>query len=83
MNFDQTLIGIQTKVIKGDFTLRDITMPVEIKAEIIKKNETYSIKGNTELNVKDFKIKIPRILSSKIAERVKVLFNLKYQLHDK
>lgn len=83
LNFDTEKKGTQTKIIEGNFILRGITMPIKIKATITKNNKFYLIKGDTQLKVKDFKIKIPRILSSKIAETVKVSFNLKYETHEK
>lgn len=83
LNFKPDLKGTQTKYIKGDFTLRDITKPLKIKADINFDGRQYTVSGETTIDVKDFKIKIPQILSSKIAKTVKISFNFKYEPYEK
>jgi len=83
VDFKPSLRGKQTKYIKGDFTLRGITNPLKIKADIVYKDKLYTITGETTINVKDYKIRIPEILSSKIAKKVKITFNLKYEPYEK
>ncbi len=83
VNFDSDFSGTQTKVIKGDFTLRGITRPLKIKVDITKKNNKYIISGETQVNIKDFKINVPQILANRIAQTVKVSFNFKYDYHEK
>lgn len=83
LNFDKNFSGTQTKIIKGDFTLRGITKPLKIKADITKTYKNYIITGEAELNIKDYKIKIPEILSKRIAQTVKVSFNFKYNTYEK
>ncbi|WP_010520848.1 YceI family protein [Aquimarina agarivorans] len=83
LNFDKDLSGTQTKIINGDFTLRGISKPIKIKADITKKSNTYEIIGETELNVKDYKIKVPQILANRIAQTVKISFNFKYNHYEK
>ncbi len=83
LNFKPRLKGSQTKFIKGDFTLRGITKPVKIKADINYNDGEYTISGETTIDVKDYKIKIPQILASKIAKTVKISFNFKYEPYEK
>jgi len=83
LNFRPRLIGTQTKFIKGDFTLRGITKPLKIKADIDYSNNTYTITGETTIDIKDYKIKVPQILAAKIAKTVKISFNFKYEPYEK
>ncbi len=83
LNFKPEEKGKRTKFIKGDFTLRGITKPVKLKAEIDYDGNQYTITGVTTIDVKDYKIKIPEILSSKIAKTVKISFNFKYDSYEK
>jgi len=83
LSFKPRFRGVQTKYIKGDFTLRGVTKTIKVKTDIEYKNNTYSITGETTLDVKDFKIKIPQLLSSKIAKTVKIAFNFKYEPYEK
>ena len=82
INFDPLQEGSQTKIIKGDFTLRDITTPLQIKAKITKENTGYTISGELEVLVDDYKIKIPAILSPNIAKNIKISFNFQYDPND-
>ena len=46
IDFDPKSNGSQTKIIKGDFTLRNITKPIEIKSKISKLGDNkYTIEG--------------------------------------
>ena len=83
LNFKPNQKGDQTKFIKGDFTLRGIKKPIKIKADINFDGRLYTIAGETTIDIKDYKIKIPQILSSKIAKTVKISFNFKYEPYEK
>ena len=82
VDFDSNFSGTQTKIIKGNFTLRNITKPVEIKAQITKENNQYTMKGELEVTVKDYEIKIPPILSPNIAKKIQVSFNFQYKPYE-
>jgi len=82
IDFDEEQNGEQTRIIKGNFTLRGITKPLEIKAKITKENGDYVISGSFEVIVDDYKIKIPAILAPNIAENIKVTFNFQYVPND-
>jgi len=82
IDFDEEQNEEQTRIIKGNFTLRGITKPLEIKAKITKENGDYVISGSFEVIVDDYKIKIPAILAPNIAENIKVTFNFQYVPND-
>lgn len=82
LDYDKKFTGIQTKIIKGDFTLRGITKPIELKAQITNSDETIVISGETELKVNDFQINIPPILAPNIADNIKISFNLIHRIHE-
>ena len=83
LNFKPKQKGLQTKYIKGDFTLHGVVKPIKIKADIDYSRGVYTITGETTIDVKDYKIKIPQILASKIAKTVKISFNFKYDPYEK
>lgn len=83
IDYDKNFDGIQTRIIKGDFTMRGISKPVEIKAQISKIDDNITISGETQLKVEDYKINIPPILRPNIADNIKVSFNLIHSLNEK
>ena len=72
----------QTKFVKGNFTLRGITKPVEIKVNIVKTNNYYLINGELEVEINDHDIRVPRILSANIAKKIQVSFNFQYEAYE-
>lgn len=83
VDFDASVIGSQTCIINGDFTLRGITLPVTFKASINNVGDTLSLEGDIEVMVKDYNIKIPALLSPNIAKNIQVKFNLEYEPYEK
>jgi len=77
-DFDASQIS-QTRIIKGDFTLRGITKPIEIKTTIIKEGKGYRFEGELEVKINDHDIKVPGVLSANIAKKIQVSFNFQYQ----
>ena len=82
IDFDANFEGTQTRIVKGDFTLRGIKKPIEIKADITKTDKGYMIKGELEVKIKDYEIKVPSLLSPNIAKNIKVSFNFQYTLYE-
>lgn len=68
----------QTKLIKGIIALRGIKKAISIKVKIEKQNGNYNISGGFDLNINDFKIKVPVLLSPNIAKTINVTFDFKY-----
>lgn len=83
IGFNPNEEGEQTRIIKGEFQLRDISKPFEIKSKIIKENNTFTIEGELEANINDYKIKIPKLLSPNIAKTIKVSFKFQYRPNEK
>ena len=73
---------VQTKIVKGDFTLRGITRPIEVKTTITKEGNSYKIDGELEVKIKDHDIRVPRVLSANIAKKIQVSFNFQYELYE-
>ena len=76
--FDASQIS-QTRMIKGEFTLRGITKPIEIKANITKESDGYRFEGELEVKIDDHQIKVPGVLSANIAKKIQVSFNFQYK----
>lgn len=83
IDFDPTIKGEQTRIIKGDFTLKNITKSVEVKAKITAVNKTFNIEGELNVLVGDYDIKVPPLLSPNIAKNIDVSFNFKYSPYEK
>jgi hypothetical protein len=82
IDFDASL-ETQTRMIQGEFTLRGITKPIEIKANITKENDGYRFQGELEVRIDDHEIKVPRVLSANIAKKIQVSFNFQYEPNEK
>jgi len=83
IDFDSKTDSPQTRIIKGDFTLKNITKPVEIKAKISKVNQEYLIEGSLNVLIDDYNIKVPALLAPNISKKIEVTFNFKYAQDDK
>lgn len=75
-------IAIQTKIISGTLTIHGISKQIDIKTTIVNNDGNYTLSGDFNVLVKDFKIKIPPILSSNIAENISIKFNFQYQNYE-
>ncbi len=76
-DFKQDRLAHQSKIhkISGELTFHGITKTIEaIEATISIDNNTISIGGNFKLKASDFDIKIPKVVSKKIAEDIEVAF---------
>ncbi|EDP95346.1 YceI family protein [Kordia algicida OT-1] len=83
VDFDITNQGEQTRIIKGEFTLKNVTKPVEIKAKITKTATGYTIEGSLDVLIDDYKINVPPLLSPNISKKIEVSFNFKYAPYEK
>ena len=71
--------GNYTLDITGEMTLHGVTQPVTVKAEAVVSKGALRAKAVFPLTVKDFKIKIPRLVVNNIAEVVEVTVSFNYQ----
>lgn len=82
IDFDKTIKGTQTKIIRGKLSIHGITKEIDIKADINNNDGNYTINGEFDVFVKDFQIQIPPILASNIAKTISIKFNFQYQPYD-
>jgi hypothetical protein len=82
IDFDHTIEGEQTRIVKGDFSLRNVKKEHEIKVKITKSENGYSAEGEFKVSIKDHKIKVPAILSPNIAETINIAFNFEYEPYE-
>ncbi len=81
-NFDASkLLGKQEYIIKGTFNLHGVDKKFEVPATIAANGDDLTLTAQFVLQPEDFQIKIPSIVSNKIAEdvNVSVVFNLQKQ----
>lgn len=83
LNFDPNNKGLQTKIVKGNLTIRNITKPIEIKTKIKYINGKYTISGEFQIPVKDFNINIPPIVEPNIAKIITLKFRFEYLSYEK
>ena len=76
--FDCSLQTPQVRMIEGELTLKDRTMPLEIKVIITPTQDSYTLKGKTKIKVEDFDIDIPEIFNSYITSATEVSFDFEY-----
>ena len=82
LDFDTSLEGIQTKIVKGKFMFHGIEKEIEIKTKIDNSEGLYVLTGDFELGVKDYDIKVPPLLAGNIAKVIKVTFRFEYQSYE-
>ncbi|KAA1247191.1 YceI family protein [Aquimarina sp. RZ0] len=78
IDFDPDQKETQTRIIKGDFTLKDRTKPIEIKAKITRTDIGYTIEGSLDVLIDDYSINVPSLLSPNISKKIEVSFNFNY-----
>jgi len=82
IDFDKFQPDTQIKIIKGVFTMRNISKPIDIKTTIIYSDGGYTISGNFETLVKDYNINIPPLLAGNIAQSIQVNFKFNYEPYE-
>ena len=65
--------------VTGDITLHGVTKPIRTKAECVVEGSNIRAKAVFSLKVKDFGIKVPRLVINNIAEVVEVTVSFNYQ----
>ena len=66
VDFDTTVAGTQTRIIKGIFSMHGATKELEIKVKIDKVQDKFTLSGTFEAQVDDYNIKIPSLLKGNI-----------------
>lgn len=83
LNFDPTQDSPQTRMVEGEFTLKDKTVPISFKADVEHMNDSYKLAGTLELLLENYNIKIPKLLSPNIAKNIQVSFNFEFTTYEK
>jgi len=82
MDFDSTIVGEQTRIVKGVFTMHGNSEELEIKTKILKEADNYIVSGVFETLVKDYNINIPPLLAGNIAKSISVEFRFEYEPYE-
>ena len=80
MDLERPLPEVQTKLIKGNVTIHGVSKELEIKAKIENNQDKVSFSGTFNLQVSDFKIKIPPIVAGNISKTIEVNFRFEEYL---
>lgn len=77
-DFDASKLSATAKAFKisGDLTLHGKTQKVTVNAKISKSGDKITITGNFDIKAQDFAIEIPKLVSNKVSDKIKVSFNL-------
>lgn len=81
--FDYNSQAEQTVSIEGTLSLHGKTADVKTEAILIKKDGKLSLKGEFNVLVADFDIKIPRTVKDNIAKSIKVSFDIDHEPYEK
>jgi len=83
LDFD-TILSIKNKAkVTGTLTIHGVSKEVTIEANFVKSKEAIDVDGEFILNLADFNIKIPAVVSKNIQENIKVSFNLNHKPYNK
>lgn len=74
----QSLEGIYQAIAVGELSIHGITQRIEVTGEIMIEQDGVTLKAKFPVLLKDYNIKIPRILFSNIAESVEVSIEFNY-----
>jgi hypothetical protein len=82
IDFDPTIEGDQTRMVRGTFSMHGVTKELEIKTKIENLGGKYTLSGTFEAYVKDYNIKIPPLLAGNIAKTISVDFRFEYEPYE-
>lgn len=76
--FDVSKLSSTPKIFKisGDLTLHGKTKKITTNAKILKSGDKITVTGDFDVKPEDFDIEIPKLVSKKVADKVKTTFNL-------
>ena len=82
LDFDRSIENVQTKIIKGAFSMHGVSKELEIKVKIERVGKKYILSGTFEALVKHYNIKIPPLLAGNIADAILVNFRFEYKPYE-
>jgi hypothetical protein len=77
-DFDVSKLSATAKTVKisGDLTLHGKTKNITATAKILKSGDKITLIGSFDVKADDFAIEIPKLVSKKVSDKIKVSFNL-------
>lgn len=77
-DFDVSKLSSTSKIVKisGDLTLHGKTKKITANGKISKSGDKITVTGNFDVKAADFAIEIPKLVSKKVADKIKVSFDL-------
>jgi len=82
IDFDPKTSEVQTKMVKGTFTMHGVSKELEIKTKIEKQDGAYILSGTFNATVDDYKIKVPPLLAGNIAKTISVDFRFEFEPYE-
>ncbi len=82
IDFDPSIEGEQTRMVRGTFSMHGVNKELEIKTKIENIEGKYVLSGTFEAYVKDYNIKIPPLLAGNIAKTISVDFRFEYEPYE-
>lgn len=83
LNFDAISNTETNFKVKGILTIHGVSKETIIDANFTKSKDSILVSGTFIVEVDDFKIKIPAVVSKNIAKQIKVSFNFNHQVYNK
>lgn len=83
VDLDNSLSEAQTKMAQGSLTIHGVTKEISIPVTIVKQNDIIIFKGDLDVLVSDFNIKIPPILAPNISKIISINFTFEYEPYEK
>jgi len=83
LNFEVISETVSKQKVKGNITIHGITKEIVIDANFTKRDDSILVDGNFIIEIDDFNISIPAIVSKKIAKRIKVTFDFNHKPYHK
>lgn len=78
---DFTKDGTYPVTVEGTLSMHGVINKIKVPGNIIVKGNNINATAVFSINLADYKISVPTIVSKKIAEKVEVTVNCKYQLY--
>lgn len=82
IDYEEPAPEVQTKLIKGTITMHGVSKELDIKTKIENGTNGMAFTGTFNLEVADFKIKIPPIVAGNISKTIEVNFRFEYQPYE-
>ncbi len=82
LNVERPLPASQTKIVRGTLNIHGVDKEIDIKTKIESVDDSVSFSGTFNLEVADFKIKIPPIVAGNISKTIEVNFRFEYQPYE-